>query len=109
MDHPVHGWLEGRPRHRATVERGARTDERRQERERERQMTEGGVRGTVDNNNYYTRRSFANAVLWRKGVSGEGRAQQGGLLDEASAGETLRCPLSHPVRSGRREKRKKDE
>jgi hypothetical protein len=75
-------------------------------REKERE-TEGGVeRHTVDNNNYYTRRSFANAVLRRKGVEvREGR--QGGLLDEVSAGETLRCPLSRPVRSGRREKGKR--
>jgi len=31
--------------------------------ERHRGVTKGGVRGAVDNNNYYTRRSFANAVL----------------------------------------------
>lgn len=63
MDHPVHeGW---RGDH-------ATADVREDKRARcAGGLSERGERDTVDNNNYYTRWSFANAVL-RRGVSGVG-------------------------------------
>lgn len=73
MDHPVHGVLVGRPRHRATVERGwggvglvSRSGKREGV-----PLRVGGerVRNPVDDNNYYTRRSFVNACV-SMGASG---------------------------------------
>lgn len=66
VDHgpPCPRRLEGRPRHRGCQggQAGA---------VRAGGLSERGERDTVDNNNYYTRWSFANAVL-RRGVSGVG-------------------------------------
>lgn len=58
-------------------------------------MTKGGVRGAVDNNNYYTRRSFANAVL--RGWLATRGGKKGSSVDGVGAGNG---PLSCPVTSG---------
>jgi hypothetical protein len=55
----------------------------------------------VDNNNYYTRRSFANAVLRGRGRRGSARAGRGGRRERgrsvdkvgAGNGRSLACPV----------------
>lgn len=64
--------------------------------ERHRGVTKGGVRGAVDNNNYYTRRSFANAVL--RGWLATWGGKVGRSVDGVGAGNGR--PLSRPVTSG---------
>lgn len=61
--------------------------------ERHRGMTKGEVRGAVDNNNYYTRRSFANAVL--RGWLATRGGKKGRSVDGVGAGNGR--PLSRPV------------
>lgn len=63
---------------------------------RHRGVTKGGVRGAVDNNNYYTRRSFANAVL--RGWLATWGGKVGRSVDGVGAGNGR--PLSRPVTSG---------
>lgn len=64
--------------------------------ERHRGVAKGGMRGAVDNNNYYTRRSFANAVL--RGWLATWGGQEGRSVDAVGAGNGR--PLSRPVASG---------
>lgn len=59
-------------------------------------MTKGGVRGAADNNNYYTRRSFANAVL--RGWLATRGGKKGRSVDGVGAGNGR--PLSRPVTAG---------
>jgi len=68
-DHPVHGGWRGD--HATTTVEGGGGGKRGGRVKRHRRVTKSGVRSAVDNNNYYTPRSFANAVLrggWQCGA-----------------------------------------
>lgn len=104
MDHPVHGGWRG-DHATAAVERGV---------DETRGIPRDGVRGRrVDNNNYYTRRSFANAVL--RGWLGEGVEREGGEVggrsrcrERSQAGEAEERMNRRGARGGRRAILKRD-